>query len=513
MSVINIYGEKPKKMYIDGLNAKAAYYMCEKVWSAGSIVTYICNDVTYQEYVDSGNTVLSPTSFTPEKSGWTFAGWREDNTASGSVLSSKVMEDSPMTLYAVFKQTVTVTYYNNSTAASSTSGYRYYNNGNIVNPSFTLTQASRSGWTARGWSTGSAGNSGITYNNGATFTRDSNVTLYGMWYQQISLSYNGNGAGSGSVATQTGNVYLSPGFSQVNPTFTLASNGFTKSGFSFNGWNLGAAGATVTLSSSSIAYAQWKEISIGISSTYVNSYDRTVSCSATLAANKTYYVCAFASGGGASHGSINWSISNVSASVSGGSLSNIMLRGVRYSYPADDRPNTAAISYRVDKVVTGSANRTYTATFTNGGAYLVAAQLSLVFVDATLASSLSISDVYAYAVSSTATSASLSANSLYYVISYGNAGVNQWGGYPGTNWVMNAVGMSASSGTLTNITSIGPIYCTAYSDGDQEAGAAMSYKVGKVLTSSAASTVTSSASAGGAYRNDTQMSTIILKIA
>lgn len=244
---------------------KRAYAGDIKIYSSGSIVTYYVDArLSYQEEVDEGESCLSPKSFTPAKSGWEFVGWRQDTAANGSVLFSKVMGDEPVTLYAVFRKAVTVTYYNNSTTASSTSGYIYYNNGNVVNPSFTLTQAAKSGWTVRGWSTGTAGNSGITYNNGVSFTRDSNVTLYGMYYQTITLSYGGNGATGGSTAAQTGTRYFNSNNNIANPSFTLSSNSFTKTGYTFTKWALGsasgtqyAAGASVTLSSSTTAYAIW----------------------------------------------------------------------------------------------------------------------------------------------------------------------------------------------------------------------------------------------------------------
>lgn len=251
----NIYnGQKVKKWDNNGV----------RVFTAGSTVTYyVDSGVSYTEEVDSEASCLYPTTFTPTKSGWTFVGWREDNTASSSVLNSKVMGDSPITLYAVFRAAVTVTYYNNSTSASSTTGYRYYNNGNVINPSFTLTQAASSGWTARGWSTSNSGNAGITYSNGATFTRDSNITLYGLYQQTITLSYNGNGATGGSTASQTGIRYWAPA-GYINPTFTLATNGFTLSNCTWQAWAIGSAsgtqyakGASVTLSSSTVFYAKW----------------------------------------------------------------------------------------------------------------------------------------------------------------------------------------------------------------------------------------------------------------
>ena len=104
MSSIKIYGAKPKKMYINGLKVKKAYCMGKRVWSAGSTVTYICNGVTYTEEVDEGQTVLSPTSFTPSKSGCSFVGW-STSASSTATVSSLVMSDKPITLYAVFKYT------------------------------------------------------------------------------------------------------------------------------------------------------------------------------------------------------------------------------------------------------------------------------------------------------------------------------------------------------------------------------------------------------------------------
>ncbi len=341
---IQIFDKKLKAAYAGMQKIKMAMYQGKKIWSAGSTVTYMVDtNVSYTEEVDSDASCLSPKTFTPSKAGWSFVGWREDRTASASVLGSKVMADSPVTLYAVFRAGVTVTYYNNSTSASSTSGYRYYNNGSVVNPSFqltqtsssgwtargwstsnqgnagityangaaftrdsnvtlyglyqqsitvtyynnstsasrttgtrywapagyinpsfTLTQAGLSGWTARGWSTGTAGNSGITYNNGAAFTRDSNTTLYGMYQQTITLSYNGNGASGGSTAAQSGTRYYNSNGATVNPSFTLRANGFARTNYSFAAWALGSAGGTqyktgtsVTLTANTTFYAYW----------------------------------------------------------------------------------------------------------------------------------------------------------------------------------------------------------------------------------------------------------------
>ena len=248
----------------------------KELWSAGAIVTYMVDvGTSYIEEVDNGASCLLPTSFTPDKSGWKFVGWRENNTASGSVLTNKVMSDSPITLYAVFEQSVTVTYYNGGTTASTTTGKRYYNNANIVNPSFTLTQTAKSGWTARGWSTGKTGNAPISYNNGTAFTRDSNVTLYGLYQVDCNLYTVSNG----STETNAGTRYYNSYGTYVNPTFTVADP--TRSGFTFKGWSASSSSTTaaytsiskLSITTNTTLYAIWS--AANITGTVSFAYDQT----------------------------------------------------------------------------------------------------------------------------------------------------------------------------------------------------------------------------------------------
>lgn len=150
---MNYNGQKVKKWYHDGV----------KVFTAGNVVTYYVNTGTsYQEEVDSEASCLSPTTFTPELSGYTFVGWREDTTASGEVLSEKVMGDEAISLYAVFKKTFTLSFANNYASGGATnpvSGNQYYNNGNVVNPVVTLPADgyTRSGLTFVKWVLGTVG--------------------------------------------------------------------------------------------------------------------------------------------------------------------------------------------------------------------------------------------------------------------------------------------------------------------------------------------------------------------
>ena len=261
-----------RKLNIGNQKVKKAYKGAVPVYSAGSSVTYHTdNGITYQEELNEGESCLSPKTFTPAKSGWTFVGWRRDTAApaAGSVESSVSMGSSPITLYAVFRKLITVTYYNNSTSAGSTSGYQYYNNGNVTNPSFTLTQAVISGWTARGWSTSTGASGGITYNNGAAFSRDANITLYGMYYQTITLTtYNG----SSSASAHSGTRYYCPGSgSVVNPTFTVGAAAL--SGWNFNGWCT-SAGATA-----GIAYSSISSLTLASNLTLYGRYSQTITLS------------------------------------------------------------------------------------------------------------------------------------------------------------------------------------------------------------------------------------------
>lgn len=255
-------GEKLKKGYHNGNT---------EIWSAGSTVTYYVDSATaYTEDVDNGASCLAPTTFTPTKSGWTFVGWREDTTASSTVLTSKIMDSDPIVLYAVFRQTITVTYYNNSTTASTTSGYRYYNNGNTVNPSFTLTQATKSGWTARGWSTGTAGNSGITVNNATAFSRSSNITLYGMYQKTCTLtciSYN-------STQYAYGTAYYNSNGQTVAAT-TTAPSGAAMSGWTWRGWSNGLSGNTSA--TAGVSFANGATVSMDTSNyTIYGLYQKTI---------------------------------------------------------------------------------------------------------------------------------------------------------------------------------------------------------------------------------------------
>lgn len=234
------------------------------------------NNVQIVEVDDGADCITNAPSAT--KSGWTFHGWREDTIASSATISSKTCDSDDIHLYAVFKQTVTVTLYNNSATATTQTGSKYYNNGNIANPSFAPVVATVSGWSIKGWSTSSGASATITYNSGASFTTGSNITLYASWSKTVTVSYNGNGSTSGSTANSTGTAYRNYKGDVTNASITLRANGYTRTGCtSINKWAIGSAsgtqysvGASITLSSDTTFYAKWKYNDISIPLTVTN---------------------------------------------------------------------------------------------------------------------------------------------------------------------------------------------------------------------------------------------------
>ena len=235
------------------------------VYSAGNTVTYhVDTNIVYQEEVDADETVLSPKTFTPSKSGWEFVGWKQDAVANADVLDNLIMGDDPITLYAVFRQAVALTYYVSSAVANTLTNQKYYNNGHIVNPTFTVADPSLNGWVFRGWTTSTAANGELSYVSINNATLSNNLTLYATYYQTINLSYNGNGNTSGSTAMQYGYRFYSGNNTYVNPVFTVSANGFAKTGYSFVRWHLnGTSGAayspnsTITLTANATMYAEW----------------------------------------------------------------------------------------------------------------------------------------------------------------------------------------------------------------------------------------------------------------
>lgn len=169
-------------------------------------------------------TSLNANSFT--RTGWVFNGWATEENGAGSryVDSGSITTAADLTLFAQWLPGVTNTVTfdaNNGTGsmANQTSG-----TSTALSPnSFT-----RANYTFAGWNT-QANGLGFAYSNQASYTFSANATMFAQWQLVVptfKVTFYGNGADSGSTATQTD-----------SSTKSLNLNGFTRTGYNFLGWN------------------------------------------------------------------------------------------------------------------------------------------------------------------------------------------------------------------------------------------------------------------------------------
>ena len=180
----------------------------------------------------SSPTALTLNGFT--RSGYTFDGWATSSLgavvyANGATYSF----DADITLFA---------HWTVIAAANHTVNF----NGNSVDSlgsmtpqtsnSFTQLTAnsfSRAGYVFDGWASTPSG--ALAFNNQASYSFASDTTLYARWaIDNHTVTFDGNGATSGSMSPQVSNV----------PT-VLTVNAFSRTNFTFDGWATSAGGAVV----------------------------------------------------------------------------------------------------------------------------------------------------------------------------------------------------------------------------------------------------------------------------
>ena len=183
---IHIGSSTVNKLYAGSTEVQKVYVGANLVYenlSAHTVTYHIdTNNVVTQDVADGEDCIANAPSVSV--SGYTLHGWREDTTASSTVLSTKTCDQDGIHLYAVLKQTITASYNGNGNTGGSTAastGTKYYNNGNVANPSITLRSNgfSKTDYTFGRWSMGST--SGTKYKAGASVTLSSDTTFYAFW--------------------------------------------------------------------------------------------------------------------------------------------------------------------------------------------------------------------------------------------------------------------------------------------------------------------------------------------
>ena len=141
------------------------------------------------------------------------------------------------------------------------------------------TKPTRSGYTFKGWAT-SSGATTAQYQPGGSYTGNSAITLYAVWKNAYTVSYNANG-GSGAPSSQ---------IKTYGETLTLSSTKPTRSGYTFKGWATSSSattaeyqsGGSYTKNEAATLYAVWDR------NTYSVTYNANGGNGAPSAQTKTY---------------------------------------------------------------------------------------------------------------------------------------------------------------------------------------------------------------------------------
>ena len=168
-----------------------------------------------------------------------------------------------LTVYAQWrKNNYTITFHGNGATGGSMSnqvcdyGVGYY---------LTANAYTRTGYTFTGWNTAANG-SGVSYGNGQAVQDVGNITLYAQWRKNnYTITFHGNGATGGSMSNQVCDYGVG---------YYLTANAYTRTGYTFTGWNTAANGSGVSYGDGQAVqdigditlYAQWR----------INSYNVTL---------------------------------------------------------------------------------------------------------------------------------------------------------------------------------------------------------------------------------------------
>lgn len=244
---------------------------------------------------ETGMNVLIPgNTGTLYRPGFSFTGWNTLPGGTGTTYTQgqyMIMGSVDVTLYARWTaaSTYTVTYdANNADTGSVPVDSTNYESGKPVTVMGNTGNLKRAGYSFAGWNTKPDG-SGVTCSQGQTFSMGSeNVVLYAKWINGYSVTYNSNGADSGSVPVDTSYYPQSASVTVPGNTGNLIKNGC-----SFAGWNTKADGSGSTYTQGQIfpmgtanviLYAIWS-----VNSGYTVIYNGNGSTAGSVPVDNTTY--------------------------------------------------------------------------------------------------------------------------------------------------------------------------------------------------------------------------------
>ena len=213
----------------------------------------------YPTYVADGDSLSQSSLPTAKKTGYIFKGWEWDYDKGlilGNLSSALSAVYGPLYLKAVWEtEPVNYTLSYNANGGSGSMASQTVTEGQAAK--LKTNTFTKTGYYFTGWNT-KANGSGTSYSDGAYATFYGNTTLYAQWqkYADPVITFDKND-GSGTTATQT---------VPYGESATLNTNSFTRTGYTFTGWNMKADGsgtaygdrASISPSSNVTLYAQWQ---------------------------------------------------------------------------------------------------------------------------------------------------------------------------------------------------------------------------------------------------------------
>jgi len=205
-------------------------------WSEYCTITFNTNGATGGEPLPAqtvvvGASITLPGGYSLSRTGYSFGGWNTQDDGRGNSYNgySSFTPEGSITLYARWVSTIT---YNANGALGYLSRYQdtVYAGSSITIPG--SGSLSKSGYTFSGWNTNAEG-TGTNYKVGDTYTPTGSITLYARWSLPFIVTFDTNGATSGTVpAAQTVNY----------GTAIKLPGGVSKTGYDLIGWNTNALG-------------------------------------------------------------------------------------------------------------------------------------------------------------------------------------------------------------------------------------------------------------------------------
>ena len=279
---------------------------------------------------------------------WTFAGWSTTETGltvnhnNGSTITYSTAGN--MNLYALGSRTFK--FYSGvaptTITASNTQYWNPYQSGSTYVTTINVPSATTiTGWSLYGWRGNTDASSERTIKNTDTTFKPASdyltsVNFSAIYSRSVSIVYNANG-GTGTTASTTGTQYYNSGRvssgansgAKVNTVeLTLASNGFSRSGHSFEEWNTKADGSGTSYESG-VNYSFNNGVSASSTVTLYALWDATATISyATSSVTKTYGDASFTNPlTNSGDGTVTYTSSNTSVATVNSSTGAVTIVG------------------------------------------------------------------------------------------------------------------------------------------------------------------------------------------